>query len=358
MFHDETPQKMFNQLKKMVNKVNALGSKRWTDHMLTKHLMRAYTTMNYNVVSLIREDPTYKMMTSVDVLGRIINHEMYTEEVNHFKNLYKGVTTTKKQEIAFKASKKSKNKQVVFEGSSEEEEEEDSSDCGVEEMALFMIKFKKYNNNKKISKGDKKSTTRPQTKRMCYSYGKYGHFIANYPFERRDDDDDKKKSKFSKKDKSYKKDDKYYKKKSYGEAHTGQECDSNDESSNSDSDGVATMAIKGISSSKSLLLKLNQEKHTCLMAKESKCKLKTKSSSSPKYVSSDDDEASDDDAPLPIGKNEKATIKRLGKELVVWDQLLKVQEDLLEQERQTTCELKRLLKFEMEKNKNLAKELA
>jgi hypothetical protein len=44
--------------------------------------------------------------------------------------------------------------------------------------------------------------------------------------------------------------------------------------------------------------------------------------------------------------------------LVVQDQLLKVQEDLLEQERQTTCELKRLLKFEMEKNKNLAKELA
>jgi hypothetical protein len=116
---------------------------------------------------------------------------------------------------------------------------------------------------------------------------------------------------------------------------------------------VATVAIKGItSSSKSLFSKLNQEKHTCLMAKESKCKLKTKSSSSPKYVSSDDD------APLPIGKNEKATIKRLGKELVVWDQLLKVQEDLLEQERQTTCELKRLLKFEMEKNKNLAKELA
>jgi hypothetical protein len=72
--------------------------------------MRAYTPMNYNVVTLIRQDPTYKRMTSDDVLGRIINHEIYIEEANHINNLYKGITTTKKQEIALKASKKSKNK--------------------------------------------------------------------------------------------------------------------------------------------------------------------------------------------------------------------------------------------------------
>jgi hypothetical protein len=118
---------------------------------------------------------------------------------------------------------------------------------------------------------------------------------------------------------------------------------------------VATVAIKGTSSSsKSLFPKLNQEKHTCLMVKESKRKVKTKGSSSPRYVTSDDDDdASNDDVPLTIDINEKATIKRLGKELVVWDQLLEVQEDLLEQERQTTCELKKLLKHE-EKNENLA----
>jgi hypothetical protein len=41
MLDDETPQYMFNRLKKMVNKVKALGSKRWTDRMLIKRLMRA-----------------------------------------------------------------------------------------------------------------------------------------------------------------------------------------------------------------------------------------------------------------------------------------------------------------------------
>jgi hypothetical protein len=273
MFDDKTPQDMFNCLKKLVNKAKAFGSKKWTDRMLTKRLMRAYTPMNCNEVALIRQDPTYKRLSSNDVLGRIMNHEMYIEEANQIKHLYKGVTTTWKQEIALKANKKSKNKQVMVESTSEEEEEEeDSSECDVEDMPLFMKKFKKYM-KKKFSKGDKKFKS--TTKRTCYNCGKHGHFIAYCPFERRDDDD--KKNKSHKKDKGYKGSDKPYNKKFYGEAHIGQEWEYNDESSNSDSDGVATVAIKRTSSlNKSLFPKLNQGKHTYLMVKESKRNVKTK----------------------------------------------------------------------------------
>jgi hypothetical protein len=82
MFDDETPQDMFNCLKKMVNKAKTLGSKKWTDRMLTECLMKAYTPINYNVVVLIRQYLTYKRMTSDDVLERIINHEIYIEEAN------------------------------------------------------------------------------------------------------------------------------------------------------------------------------------------------------------------------------------------------------------------------------------
>jgi hypothetical protein len=78
--------------------------------MLIEHIMRAYTPMNYNVVALIHQDLTYKRISPDDVLGRIMNHEMYIEEANHVKNLSKDITNTRKQEIAFKASKKSKNK--------------------------------------------------------------------------------------------------------------------------------------------------------------------------------------------------------------------------------------------------------
>jgi hypothetical protein len=53
MFDDETLQDMFNRMKKLVNKAKVSGSKKWTNRMLTEHMMRAYTLVNYNVVALI-----------------------------------------------------------------------------------------------------------------------------------------------------------------------------------------------------------------------------------------------------------------------------------------------------------------
>jgi hypothetical protein len=92
------------------------------------------------------------------------------------------------------------------------------------------------------------------------------------------------------------------------------------------------------------------------MAKESKHEVKTKGLSTPKYVSSDDDDDddSDDDTPFSNGISEKGIIKRLGNELVARDQLFEDQEDLLEQERKSTYELKKLLNLEKEKNKEIA----
>jgi hypothetical protein len=96
MYDDKTPHEMFNRLTKLVIKARALGSKKWTDRMLTERLMMTYTPMNYNVVALICQDPAYKKMISDDVLGRIMNHEMNIEEANNIKNLYKGVSSYKK----------------------------------------------------------------------------------------------------------------------------------------------------------------------------------------------------------------------------------------------------------------------
>jgi hypothetical protein len=213
MYDDETPHKMFNRLKKLVNKARSLGSKKWTDRMLTERLMMAYTPMNYNIVALIRQDPAYKKMTSDDVLRRIMNHEM------NIKNLYKGISTSKKQDIALKANK-SKRKKVLIESPSEEEEEEEEDserEYDEDEMALFIKKFNKFIKKRRPYKGERKE--KPRSKRGCYNYGKNGHFITQCPYERKEEDNDKRK-KF---DKSYKKDKKYTKKKPCGQAHVGQE---------------------------------------------------------------------------------------------------------------------------------------
>jgi hypothetical protein len=126
MYDDEIPHAMFNRVKKLVNKARALGSKKWTDCMLMERLMMAYTPMNHNVVALIRQDLAYKNMTPDDVLGRIMNHEMNVQETNNIKNLYKGVSTSKKQDIVLKANKSKKKKVLIESPSDKEEEEEDN----------------------------------------------------------------------------------------------------------------------------------------------------------------------------------------------------------------------------------------
>jgi hypothetical protein len=66
------------------------------DRILIKRLMMTYTSMNYNIVALIRQDLTCKKMTSDDVLERIMNYEMNIQEANNIKNLYKDVSISKK----------------------------------------------------------------------------------------------------------------------------------------------------------------------------------------------------------------------------------------------------------------------
>jgi hypothetical protein len=129
---------------------------------------------------------------------------------------------------------------------------------------------------------------------------------------------------------------------------------------------VATITIKGkASSSKSLFT--NLPKHTCLMAKERKKKVKSKASLSPKYVTSDKDtlssdnfDSSDDDNPLPseLVKNPNAMIKGLMRQVGARDELLGQQEELLVQERKISEKLKKLLALEKAKVEKLDQELA
>jgi hypothetical protein len=78
--------------------------------MLTERLMMAYTPMNYNAVALIRQDSTYKNMSSDDVLERIMNHKINIQEVNNIKNLYKGVSTSRNKILLSKETKARRRK--------------------------------------------------------------------------------------------------------------------------------------------------------------------------------------------------------------------------------------------------------
>jgi hypothetical protein len=226
----------------------------------------------------------------------------------------------------------SKKKKVLIKSPSEKEEEDEREQ---DEVALFIKKFNKFIKKRRSYKRDRREKLR--SKRVCYNCNKNKHFITQCPYERKEKHNEKKK----KLDKSYEKDKKFTKKKPYGQAHVGQEWNSSDESSELESDEVATITIKGKTSlSKSLFP--NLLKHTYLMAKESKKKVKSKVSPSPKYITSDEDTLSSDnynssydDNPLPseLVKNPNAMIKGLMRQVGARDELLEKQEELLVQER-------------------------
>jgi hypothetical protein len=105
-----------------------------------------------------------------------MNHEMNIQEVNNINNLYKGISTSKKQDIVLKATNKSKKKKAIIESPSEEEEE-DEEDYDEDEVALFIKKFIK---KRRPYKGNRREKLR--SNRACYNCGKNDHFVAQCPY--------------------------------------------------------------------------------------------------------------------------------------------------------------------------------
>jgi hypothetical protein len=171
----------------------------------------------------------------------------------------------KNKGVALKVSSKEKRSSSSTSRTVVEEDGDEDSDMDMtpEQMALFVRKlnkmFKKSGFFNKNKDKDKIKTNRT-SKRPCFGCGKEGHFIAEYPnikVRRRDT------NKFDKN-----------KKKEVGEAHLGEEWDSNDSSDSDIEAGLATISIGKSINKSSLFEDLTDDEddltHTCLMARGSK----------------------------------------------------------------------------------------
>jgi hypothetical protein len=134
---------------------------------------------------------------------------------------------------------------------------------------------------------------------------------------------------------------KYYKK--GGEAHMGQEWDSDESSTDSSSDEDAA----NIANNKGLLFP--NVGHKCLMAKDDK-KKKVHSRDTPKYTTSDDEGSSSD--------NEDDLTSLFANLTNEKDDILECQEDLLVKENKKFVKLKNAYALEVEKCENLSKDLS
>jgi hypothetical protein len=181
-----------------------------------------------------------------------------------------------------------------------------------DEMALIIKRFKT------ALKGRKEYPNKNKTrgKRSCFKCGKTGHFIAQCP----NNDNGQEQEKYGKREKK-----KVYKK-AKGEAHLGKEWDSYCSTFDSGDEGLAASAFN-----KSSLFP--NERHTCLMAKEKKVRVRD----TPKYTSSSDEESSDDEVDYTnlfkgLDRAKVDKINELIDALNEKDRLLERQEDILYEE--------------------------
>jgi hypothetical protein len=232
--------------------------------------------------------------------------------------------------VTLKASNKKKRSSSSTSKTMVEEDSEEDSDMNMtpEQMALFVRKFNKmfkksgfFNKNKDKDKINTKRTS----KRPCFGCGKEGHFIAECPNVRVRRRDTKKNDK--------------NKKKEVGEAHLGEEWDSNDDISDSDVEaGLATISIGEPINKSSLFEDLTYDEddftHTCLMARGFKVDTPT--------PPLDDDSESDFDFEKMItsfGKKATKKIRFLMIEIENREGTLEVQEELFRLEREKTIAL-------------------
>jgi hypothetical protein len=192
-------------------------------------------------------------MSPEEVIDKFVSFELMIKDSKHIVNLQQGATSIPEvQPVAFKATKEKK------EESTPSRLPIDASKIDNEEMALIIKSFRQ------ILKQRKGKDYKPRSNRVCYKWGKSGHFIAKCPYTSDNDRDDNKKGKKKMEKK------RYYKKKG-GEAHMGREWDSDDSSTDeSSTDSSSDEDAANIAVNKGLLF-LNVG-HKCLMAKDGKKK--------------------------------------------------------------------------------------
>jgi hypothetical protein len=212
-------------------------------------------------------------MSPEEVIGKFVSFELMIKGSK--KIIEQGTSSTPEaQPVAFKATGEKK------EEATPSRTPIDASKLDNEEMALIIKSFRQ------ILKQRRGKDYKPRSKKVCYKFGKPGHFIAKCPLSSDSDRGDDKKGRRKEKKRHYKK--------KGGDAHVCREWDSDESSTDSSSDEDAA----NIAVTKGLLFP--NIGHKCLMAKEGKNK-KVKSRSSTKYeTSSDEDDASNEEDNLRI----------------------------------------------------------
>jgi hypothetical protein len=264
-------------------------------------------------------------MTPHQLFAKIQHHES-KEALTKAHN--SNALVASEHELMKKSSSSKDHKHEKFIESSSDDDS--SSDDLHEEVVMSIKTFKRF------AKGSNKFQ-RKGKKRACYECGKTGHFISYCPNKKDQEGKEYKKDMYNKGEKSKG----HYKKKKYGQAHIGEEWDSDEGSSSSDEEGVASIAIQRSTSTPHLFTNLIDDYETpnCLMAKGGKVNLFNASN----FVGISVEHSMRNKMINEFGLNGYNIITKLMEKLEKRKSTLVAQEDLLILENDRNLELQKLI---------------
>ena len=313
MLPHENANQMYSRFNVLVEELHDLDISKLEKIDIIRRILAILPKEKYsNIVTYFHQKKLDKL-TITQVLGKIHGHEMYMGIAND-----EGATSSKKNDIALKATKEKKNKSIKVDSSDDDESDDDM------DVALLVRKTSKLLrklDKKGVNFDEKKKkfyTTKKSIKDMdCFNCGKLGHLAHQCPLpdkrkknkSKEDDSDDeseKKHKKHSHKSKKYDKKKKpFNKKKKEGRAYIGEwitddeSSEASSSSSDSEKEGVAGLAITTSTPPPPSLFS-SPNKHICLMARGGhKVSKDTQPSSDQDDSDSDSDNDSDHDYELP-----------------------------------------------------------
>jgi hypothetical protein len=184
MLPNESTNKMYSRLNVLVEEVNGLGLTQMQPSDVVRKILSVLPIDKYGHIVTMLHQGDLSTATPTQILGKINAHEMYMHITPQ-----EGSSSSKKKDLAFKASQEKRSKEKIAHDSSSDDEVDDAS------LALMVRKtvkmLKKLNKNGVKFDGKKKkfftsSRRKPISEIDCYNYGELGHLAHQCPKPKKD----------------------------------------------------------------------------------------------------------------------------------------------------------------------------
>jgi hypothetical protein len=264
MLPNESANEMYSRLNVLIEEVNGLGLTQMQPSNVVRKILSVHPIDKYGHIVTVLHQGDLSTATLTQILGKINAYEMYMHITPQ-----EGSLSSKKKDLACKASHEKRSKEKIAHDSSSDDEVDDASLVLMVRKTAKMLK-KLNKNGVKFDGKKKKFFTSSRRKHIfemdCYNCGELGHLAHRCPKPKKDkykkkykgkkddssnDDDEKKKNKPYKKKDGKKKE--FHKNKKNGNAYiVGDwltDIESSSGSSNDESDDEKKVAALVIGSS-------------------------------------------------------------------------------------------------------------